>query len=104
MRARHFNLTRLSTSPQAGCLISIPEPVDLCGQPIQPPSEELTFMTVASLAFICERRWLARFSRWLRGENRASRMRAARAARAVVECHVLAKVAIRRDFYSSEPT
>jgi hypothetical protein len=28
---RSLNFIRLSTSPQAGCFISIPEPVDLVG-------------------------------------------------------------------------
>jgi len=44
-----LELYRLSTSPQAGCFISIPEPVDLW-QPFQPQPQELTSMTVASLA------------------------------------------------------
>ena len=44
--------------------------------------------SVASLALFCEGSWPARFSRWLRCENRDGLMRAGRASRPVVECHL----------------
>ncbi len=52
----------------------------------------LSLSLVPSLAFSCERRWRARFSPWLRSENRDRRMRAGRAARPAVEHHRLSRV------------
>jgi len=52
---------------------------------------------VPSLALFCERRWPAQFSRWLRSENCARRMRAGRASRPAVEHHQLVRVCSERN-------
>ena len=49
-------------------------------------------LSVPSLAFFCERRWLARWPLFTFCDRRASRMRAGRAARPVVEHHQLSRI------------
>ncbi len=54
---------------------------------LEAPSDAISLFLISSLAFFCERRWMARWSLFGLCDRCASRMRAGRAARPVVEHH-----------------